>query len=211
MRVTHYIPSITPTAAPPLTTNHIASLHESILTKIVQGCYQCARRRIDCDGARPRCRKCETRGLTCDRLGINFRFCDGVASRGKLVGKHVPNILSYQRTVPSRIPTNVPTRDVHESLPSTAPNADSGVSGASPTGAGSVTEHTDTHSAWVSSHIGSISGKDKQGLRPASDRQTSWVDPALDTIDATTRWYLQYCKPYSPSMSCLRGFYAMRR
>ena len=59
------------------------------------GCYQCSRRRIDCDRQHPTCRKCKTKGLECSGLGIRYRFNRGLASRGKLVGETIPTRLSY--------------------------------------------------------------------------------------------------------------------
>ena len=67
------------------------------------GCYECSRRRIDCDRRGPVCLKCERRGLECSGLGVRYRFNDGVASRGKLAGKKVPEgALSYVRDRVSR-------------------------------------------------------------------------------------------------------------
>lgn len=62
------------------------------------GCYQCSRRRIDCDRQEPTCHKCSLAALNCSGLGVRYRFNDGLASRGKLVGKLLPVFLSYQRT-----------------------------------------------------------------------------------------------------------------
>lgn len=59
------------------------------------GCYQCSRRRIDCDRQQPSCAKCTTKGLTCSGLGIRYRFNGSLASRGKLVGETIPARLSY--------------------------------------------------------------------------------------------------------------------
>lgn len=59
------------------------------------GCYQCSRRRIDCDRQHPICQKCKTKGLECSGLGIRYRFNSGLASRGKLVGETIPTRLSY--------------------------------------------------------------------------------------------------------------------
>ncbi|GKU21048.1 unnamed protein product [Fusarium langsethiae] len=53
----------------------------------VKGCYQCSRRRIDCDRQEPECVKCITKGIKCSGLGLRYRFNDGIAARGKFVGK----------------------------------------------------------------------------------------------------------------------------
>ena len=44
-----------------------------------QGCYQCSQRRIDCDGTRPSCLKCNARGFTCSGFEFTYRFIDGLA------------------------------------------------------------------------------------------------------------------------------------
>ncbi|QPC76654.1 hypothetical protein HYE68_007406 [Fusarium pseudograminearum] len=56
----------------------------------VRGCYQCSRRRIDCDRQEPECVKCVTKGIKCSGLGLRYRFNDGIAARGKFVGKTFP-------------------------------------------------------------------------------------------------------------------------
>lgn len=47
------------------------------------GCYQCSRRRIDCDRAEPSCKKCLDRNLHCSGLGIRYRFADDVTAKNK--------------------------------------------------------------------------------------------------------------------------------
>ncbi|RGP71278.1 acriflavine sensitivity control acr-2 [Fusarium sporotrichioides] len=56
----------------------------------VRGCYQCSRRRIDCDRQEPECAKCIIKGIKCSGLGLRYRFNDGIAARGKFVGKTFP-------------------------------------------------------------------------------------------------------------------------
>ncbi|KAF4447146.1 Acriflavine sensitivity control protein acr-2 [Fusarium austroafricanum] len=56
----------------------------------VRGCYQCSRRRIDCDRREPECGKCSAKGIKCSGLGLRYRFNDGIAARGKFVGKSLP-------------------------------------------------------------------------------------------------------------------------
>ncbi|KAF4978534.1 hypothetical protein FZEAL_5106 [Fusarium zealandicum] len=64
----------------------------------VRGCYQCSRRRIDCDRQEPTCGKCSSKGLACSGLGLRYRFNDGIAARGKFVGKSVPVVDSIEST-----------------------------------------------------------------------------------------------------------------
>lgn len=44
------------------------------------GCLQCARRRIHCDLRGPRCRKCESRDLTCTGLALELQT-DGLSGQ----------------------------------------------------------------------------------------------------------------------------------
>lgn len=75
----------------------ISIVHNAKSSKLIRhpGCYQCSRRRIDCDRQQPTCHKCATKGMTCSGLGIRYRFNGSLASRGKLVGKTIPTRLSY--------------------------------------------------------------------------------------------------------------------
>ncbi|PYI09845.1 hypothetical protein BO78DRAFT_415401 [Aspergillus sclerotiicarbonarius CBS 121057] len=64
----------------------------------MRDCRVCIKRRIKCDRSTPHCRKCTIRGLDCP--GFDFfhvRWAQGIASRGKLVGKVVP-VLSQERS-----------------------------------------------------------------------------------------------------------------
>lgn len=38
------------------------------------GCYNCMKRRIVCDKAKPHCGKCHKRGLVCSGYGVRYRF-----------------------------------------------------------------------------------------------------------------------------------------
>ncbi len=71
------------------------------------GCFECSRRRIDCDRGTPKCQKCLQRGIACSGLGIRYRFNDGLASRGRLVGQTLPTT-SKPRYEPTPIPTWTP-------------------------------------------------------------------------------------------------------
>lgn len=56
-----------------------------------KGCFQCSKRRIDCDLGQPQCKKCAKKDLECSGLG-RIRFVQGVASRGKLKGSKIPTL-----------------------------------------------------------------------------------------------------------------------
>lgn len=53
-------------------------------------CKKCQLRRIKCDRGLPGCSKCAKRRQECPGYGINLKWAQGVASRGKLQGKAVP-------------------------------------------------------------------------------------------------------------------------
>ncbi|KAJ5704766.1 hypothetical protein N7536_000455 [Penicillium majusculum] len=55
-----------------------------------KGCWTCKKKRIQCDEMRPACRKCSSRGLTCEGYEIRLRWGAGIASRGKYSGAEKP-------------------------------------------------------------------------------------------------------------------------
>ncbi|CAH0038485.1 unnamed protein product [Clonostachys solani] len=46
----------------------------------VKGCYECSKRRINCDRTEPNCQKCVSKGLSCSGLGQGYTFVDGFSS-----------------------------------------------------------------------------------------------------------------------------------
>ena len=62
----------------------LEAMHRKDLGK---SCHNCRRRRLKCDRAIPGCRKCLHRGEECLGYGTLFRWEQGLASRGKMVGK----------------------------------------------------------------------------------------------------------------------------
>ncbi|PLB44398.1 hypothetical protein P170DRAFT_480163 [Aspergillus steynii IBT 23096] len=66
-------------------------------------CQKCKSRRIPCDRTLPKCRKCISRNFDCPGYGVHLRWDQGVASRGKLMGRCVPleKDLPKQVEVPS--------------------------------------------------------------------------------------------------------------
>ncbi|KAL4807910.1 fungal-specific transcription factor domain-containing protein [Aspergillus unguis] len=55
-----------------------------------KACHNCRRRRIRCDRAVPACQKCAKYGQECLGYGKLFVWNNGVASRGKMMGKTFP-------------------------------------------------------------------------------------------------------------------------
>ncbi|KAJ5144047.1 uncharacterized protein N7515_002834 [Penicillium bovifimosum] len=55
-----------------------------------KGCWTCKKRRIQCDEVHPTCRKCRSRGITCEGYEIRLRWGAGIASRGKYSGAEKP-------------------------------------------------------------------------------------------------------------------------
>ncbi|KAL3451501.1 fungal-specific transcription factor domain-containing protein [Aspergillus insuetus] len=50
-------------------------------------CHTCRRRRLRCDEAKPHCQRCAAEGVECLGYGKMILWVDGVASRGKMMGK----------------------------------------------------------------------------------------------------------------------------
>lgn len=55
-----------------------------------KACHNCRRRRLKCDRDVPACRKCALTGQECLGYGKLFVWNEGVASRGKMMGKTYP-------------------------------------------------------------------------------------------------------------------------
>ena len=55
-------------------------------------CHSCRRRRVKCDRAVPQCQKCLTTGTECLGYGKLILWNQGVASRGKMMGKTFPTV-----------------------------------------------------------------------------------------------------------------------
>ncbi|KAF4533954.1 Acriflavine sensitivity control protein acr-2 [Lasiodiplodia theobromae] len=53
-------------------------------------CHNCRRRRLKCDRSLPGCQKCIKTGQECLGYGKLFLWNQGVASRGKMMGKSIP-------------------------------------------------------------------------------------------------------------------------
>ncbi|KAJ9609478.1 hypothetical protein H2200_005805 [Cladophialophora chaetospira] len=60
--------------------------------RAAKDCRTCNRRRIRCDRSLPTCKKCALKDLSCPGYGLRIQFGQGVASRGKLMGKALPII-----------------------------------------------------------------------------------------------------------------------
>ncbi|KAH6981662.1 fungal-specific transcription factor domain-containing protein [Ilyonectria sp. MPI-CAGE-AT-0026] len=58
----------------------------------VKGCYECSQRRINCDGTRPSCSKCVSRGIACSGFDIKYRFRDGLPQAQRTVKRRTRNL-----------------------------------------------------------------------------------------------------------------------
>lgn len=63
-----------------------------------KACHNCRRRRLKCDCSYPSCHKCSATGQECLGYGKLFLWNQGVASRGKMMGK------SYARPAQAPVP-----------------------------------------------------------------------------------------------------------
>ncbi|KAM5348609.1 hypothetical protein ACJ41O_008433 [Fusarium nematophilum] len=141
----------------------------------VKGCYECARRRIDCDRNEPECQKCRVKGLKCSGLGIRYRFNDGVASRGKLANKHVPDTLSYKKADPvlkvgrkDEEPSRTRIEEDAAEIPEPTAQLDLG---------------------FTLPDVDDLAEEDEVAM---TDEKLLWFDFGLDHIDGKTRFFLQY-------------------
>ncbi|KAF5001961.1 hypothetical protein FDECE_10763 [Fusarium decemcellulare] len=147
----------------------------------VKGCYECARRRIDCDRKEPECYKCLLKGLKCSGLGIRYRFNDGVASRGKLANKHIPDTLSYKK--PSSPVDQTTEKEKEETI---EPNGEI---------ANEHAQHSSQDEAILAQQspclleAGCPTYDDEMVI---TDEKLWWVDLRLDHIDGRSRFFLQY-------------------
>lgn len=58
----------------------------------VTPCYTCRRRRLKCDGARPKCHRCGEESVECLGYKKPLKWVKGVAARGKLMGKNFDEV-----------------------------------------------------------------------------------------------------------------------
>ncbi|KAL4968233.1 Zn(II)2Cys6 transcription factor [Aspergillus stella-maris] len=54
-------------------------------------CHTCRRHRLKCDEGKPRCQRCYASGVECLGYDNLIRWVNGVASRGKMMGKFFPS------------------------------------------------------------------------------------------------------------------------
>ncbi|KAL4866241.1 fungal-specific transcription factor domain-containing protein [Aspergillus spectabilis] len=64
-------------------------------SKKAPACHKCPRRRLKCDRTLPTCEKCRQTGQECLGYGKLFLWNQGVASRGKMMGKSYPPPASH--------------------------------------------------------------------------------------------------------------------
>ena len=63
-----------------------------------QPCHNCRRRRLRCDRSLPKCLKCIKRGQECLGYECLLRWEDGMASRGKMVGRTFEDLRNGRAT-----------------------------------------------------------------------------------------------------------------
>ncbi|OQE36314.1 hypothetical protein PENCOP_c012G07354 [Penicillium coprophilum] len=78
-----------------------------------KGCWTCKKRRIQCDELRPGCKKCSSKGLTCEGYEIRLRWGAGIASRGKFSGAEKP----VKESIPPRSKRRWDLRDKRDKSP----------------------------------------------------------------------------------------------
>lgn len=160
----------------------VAADHSSLT-----GCYECSRRRIDCDRQEPECFKCLSRALKCSGLGVRYRFNNGIASRGRMVGKSCPvrgdaSPVEAESPMLRSLPVDTPNAPRTPPSPS-SPTVESGpVSSISP-------EHSDNGSTATLGFSTETSQASKDSiydkiLASASTYKIPGPDISLTTIEA---------------------------
>lgn len=136
-----------------------------------KSCHNCRRLRLRCDLSVPSCRKCFLSGKQCLGYGKLYTWNNGVASRGKMMGK------SFELSVRSVEPGSSTDSSV-----ATTPNnliEDDVV-------------RDDTESVDLISEF---------QLRP------SLLDPLVQDLSYSPRYYLSHCKQFCETKWCLADRY----
>jgi hypothetical protein len=133
-------------------------------------CWTCRRRRIICDKTLPTCLKCKKANKECLGYTKPLKWNDGVASRGKMMGKSFPK---PQPTEPAQIVTeDFASPDTIEDTPSIATVASDSEK---------VDDDTSTELMEISPQVFFPIGNVLK-------------DPVFQDMKPITRYYLDYCK-----------------
>lgn len=89
-----------------------------------KACHNCRRRRLKCDRDVPACRKCALNGQECLGYGKLFVWNEGVASRGKMMGKTYPVPREPDRTIRGNTGNSLIPAQVYDFLPLQLPLLD---------------------------------------------------------------------------------------
>ncbi|CEL09339.1 hypothetical protein ASPCAL12477 [Aspergillus calidoustus] len=91
--------------------------NSAITAQAEKPCHNCRRRRLKCDRRFPACTKCIRTGQACLGYGKLFLWNQGVASRGKMMGKTFPTQPVGQNIVADlKLVNHVATTHLHASL-----------------------------------------------------------------------------------------------
>lgn len=133
---------------------------------VTERCHNCRRRRLRCDRSVPSCQKCIKAGQECLGYGKLFRWNQGIASRGKMMGK------SYDVSVPAQ--PEVSTKEpISES--SLVPISKHGTSG------------YQMHNFVLSKS--KTPDKSSQGI----SIPPCLLDPLVQDMSSSSRYYLSHC------------------
>lgn len=72
-----------------------------------KGCYTCRRRRVVCDNGLPTCRKCQNAGKECLGYQKPLVWVKGMASRGKMRGRSIDDVMREEGSSSSSDMENV--------------------------------------------------------------------------------------------------------
>lgn len=144
-------------------------------------CWTCRRRRVQCDGVLPTCRKCHKAGKECLGYKRPLVWNTGVASRGKMMGK------TFQESKKSL--------DYETSLA----KAESELSVHTFSAQRSCSPSSETDQ--VEDGVEEIRRETSvpHAFTPTSSPGGVLVDPIFQDLKPITRYYLDYCKSWSIS------------
>ncbi|EED21164.1 aminotransferase, putative [Talaromyces stipitatus ATCC 10500] len=171
-------------------------------------CYECSRRRIDCDRQQPTCQKCETKGLACSGLDIRYRFNGGLASRGKLVGKSIPTILSYGgEASPVAESSSIEVKSRHSRQEGERHDLQETYT---PRKGDKL--RTQSRSPRMTRHLLSITVRNNDQQREGNDSPAVQIGIALSHVDGKTQYLMQYFAEHiAPAATVInRGFNGFR-
>lgn len=138
-----------------------------------KACHNCRKKRWKCDRSLPVCHKCLSSGAECLGYGKLFVWNNGVASRGKMMGKSYEEALATRRDGQAHLP-RLAFRPTPTPKPSSQPEHYPGLS----------------HSADLDYRDDSSSSSGEEGEHVGTVVQRPLLDPLVQDLSSHSRYYL---------------------